>query len=107
MWLICILIFLCLLLPPLFHSLYKGVIKQIVVVKRRETVRDIYDINIMSRWRFNNTSAVTHMTIDYRYNGKSFVFTANCFDGEMFQKLIPGNTYTVRIRLHTIISIES
>ena len=105
-WVFTVIIILFLLLPPLLHFLYKGVTRRIVVVKCRKTVREIYDVNIMSRWRYSNTSLISHSTIDYHYQGKKFVHTANCFNDDLFAFLKPGKTYIVRIKLNTIVSIE-
>ena len=105
-WIFLIVVILLFVIPPLVHYFYKGVVREIEVVKCRKTFHEIYDINIMSRWRYNNTTQITHLTVDFRYKGRRFVHTANCFNEKLFNSLKQGKKYKVRIRLNTIVSIE-
>lgn len=102
--LIGILIIIAILTFVLLHFFYKGKVRQIIVVKKRTSLHELYDNNAAGKWRDTTTSVVPHLTIDFTYVGKKFVHTMN-FHGEDFEKLKSNNTYSVRIRFNSIIEV--
>lgn len=102
--LIGILVILTIVAFVLLHFFYKGKVRQIVVVKKRTSLHELYDNNAAGKWRDTTTSVVPHLTIDFTYVGKKFVHTMN-FYGEDFEKLEQNKTYSVRIRFNSIIKV--
>lgn len=95
-------------LPVVLHF-YKGVVREIVIVKKRETVRDFFEpgtvsFNHSGSFRKSSYAETRHTSVDYRIKGKKLLHTKFC-SKELMKKLIVGQTYTVRIRLNNIIGI--
>ena len=100
---------LVLAVPPLLHFFYKGVVREIVIVKKRETVRDFFSRGYGSFDRYkppekSSYVEMQHTSVDYRIKGKKLLHTKFC-DKDIIKKLTVGQTYTVRIRLNYIIKI--
>ena len=100
---------LVLVVPPLLHFFYKGVVREIVIVKKRETVRDFFSRGYGSFDRYkppvkSSYVEMQYTSVDYRIKGKKLLHTKFC-GKELMKKLIVGQTYTVRIRLNYIIKI--
>ena len=101
-----VLIILCLLFIPLLSKLlYKGRKCNITIIKLRETQKDIYDIYLLSPWRYNSTSTISNFTVDVYYFNKKNIVTLNC-SYDIFNKLIVGKTYNARIKFNTIVSAK-
>ncbi|MCM1165342.1 MAG: hypothetical protein NC299_12220 [Lachnospiraceae bacterium] len=84
--------------------LYKGVVREIVIVKKRETVRDLFDPD-----HSGSESSYVEMrmqSVDYRVKGKKMLHTKFCNDG-LIGELSVGKTYRVRIKLNYITEIIS
>lgn len=95
--------------PLLLRLFYKGVVREIVIVKKRETVRDFFAPGFVSSNhsgppRKSSYEETRHTSVDYRIKGKKLLHTKFC-DREIIKKLTVGQTYTVRIRLNYIIKI--
>ncbi len=107
-WVFLGMVILAFVVPVAMHF-YKGVIRDIVIVKKRETVRNFFESGFVS---FNHSGPprkssymeVRHTSVDYRIKGKKMLHTKFC-DNELMKKLTVGETYTVRIRLNYIIKI--
>ena len=101
---------LVLAVPPLLHFFYRGVVREIVIVKKRETVRNFFSrggYGSFDRYKPPVKSSYVEMqytSVDYRIKGKKLLHTKFC-DREIIKKLTVGQTYTVRIRLNYIIKI--
>ena len=100
---------LVLAVPPLMHFFYRGVVREIVIVKKRETVRDFFSRGYGSFDRHkppvkSSYDEMRYTSVDYRIKGKKLLHTKFC-DREIIKKLTVGQTYTVRIRLNYIIKI--
>lgn len=100
---------LVLVVPPFLRFFYKGVVREIVIVKKRETVRDVFSpgINPNNHSGPLKTSSyveMQHTSVDYRIKGKKLLHTKFC-GRDIMKKLTVGQTYTVRIRLNYIIKI--
>lgn len=100
---------LVLAVPPLLRFFYKGVVREIVVVKKRETVRDFFSPGFVSSNhsgppRKSSYEETRHTSVDYRIKGKKLLHTKFC-DKDIIKKLTVGQTYTVRIRLNYIVKI--
>lgn len=100
---------LVLVVPPLLHFFYKGVVRDIIIVKKRETVRDFFSRGYGSFDRYkppvkSSYVEMQHTSVDYRIKGKKLLHTKFCCK-ELMKKLTVGQTYTVRIRLNYIIKI--
>lgn len=95
--------------PPLLNRFYKGVVREIVIVKKRGTVRDFFNAGFVSANhsgppRKSSYIEVDYTSVDYRIKGKRFLHTKFCSE-EFMKKLIVGQTYKVRIRLNHITEI--
>ncbi len=100
---------LLLVVMPLLSRFYKGVVREIVIVKKRETVRDFFSPGFVGRNRSGVPPKSSYMevrrtSVDYRVKGKKPLHTKFCAK-ELMKKLTVGETYTVRIRLNDIIKI--
>lgn len=100
---------LVLAVPPLLSRFYKGVVREIVIVKKRKTVRDVFSpgINPNNHSGPPKTSSyveMQHTSVDYRIKGKKLLHTKFC-GSDIMKRLVVGQTYTVRIRLNYIIKI--
>lgn len=100
---------LVLVVPPLLHFFYKGVVREIVIVRKRETVRNFFapgfaSLNRSGPPRKSSYTEMSYTSVDYRIKGKKLLHTKFCYK-EIMKKLIVGQTYTVRIRLNYIIKI--
>ena len=85
----------------IFAHLYKGKVREIIVVKKRTTVRDHFNF---SHFHHSNSSyAEARVTsVDFRYVGKKTLHTKLCDGEEIYKKLDVGKTYTVRIKFSWI-----
>lgn len=100
---------LILVVPPLLNRFYKGVVREIVIVKKRETVRDFFSPGFVGRNNSNvprksSYEETRHTSVDYRIKGKKLLHTKFCGE-KIMKKLITGQTYKVRIRLNCITEI--
>lgn len=100
---------LVLVVPPLLRFFYKGVVREIVIVKKRETVRSFFSpgfasFNHSGPPRKSSYEETRHTSVDYRIKGKKLLHTKFC-GKDIMKKLTVGQTYTVRIRLNYIIKI--
>lgn len=100
---------LALAVPPLLRFFYKGVVREIVIVKKRETVRNFFSHGYGSFDRHkppvkSSYVEMQYTSVDYRIKGKKLLHTKFC-DREIIKKLTVGQTYAVRIRLNYIIKI--
>lgn len=96
--------------PLLLHFFYKGVVRDIVIVKKRKTVGNFFSrggYGSFDRYKPPVKSSyveIEHTSVDYRIKGKKLLHTKFC-SGDIMKKLTVGQTYTVRIRLNYIIKI--
>lgn len=107
-WVFLSIVILALAVPVAMHF-YKGVIREIVIVKKRETVRNFFEpgISLTKHSGPPKTSSyaeIRYRSVDYRIKGKKMLHTKFC-DNELMKKLTVGETYTVRIRLNYITEI--
>lgn len=108
-WVFLGVVILAFVVPAFLHFFYKGVVREIVIVKKRETVRDVFSpvINPNDHSGPLKTSSyeeMRHTSVDYRIKGKKLLHTKFC-GGDIMKKLNVGQTYKVRIRLNHIIKI--
>lgn len=100
---------LILVVPPLLNRFHKGVVREIVIIKKRETIHDFFELGFVSSNhsgppRKSSYMEVRRTSVDYRIKGKKLLHTKFC-PKELMKKLTVGETYTVRIRLNDIIKI--
>lgn len=108
-WVFLIAVILTFAVPTFLHFFYKGVVREIVIVKKRETVRDFFEPGFVS---FNHSgpprkssyTEVRRTSVDYRIKGKKQLHTKFC-GKEIMKKLTVGETYKARIRLNEIIRL--
>lgn len=100
---------LILVVPPLLNHFYKGVVREIVIVKKRETVRDFFSPGFVGRNnsnvpRISSYEETRRTSVDYRIKGKKLLHTKFCGE-KIIKKLTVGQTYKVRIRLNYITEV--
>ncbi|MBD5129612.1 MAG: hypothetical protein HDT43_06775 [Ruminococcaceae bacterium] len=99
-WVFLGVVILALAVPVVMHF-YKGVVREIVIVKKRETVRDLFNPESNP----NSSYVEMRMTsVDYRIKGKKMLHTKFCAD-ELMDELTVGETYKVHIHLNYITEI--
>lgn len=89
--------------PLIIHKFYKGGIKKVRIIKKRETEREFVNF---SKTKFNDGNYMTfrNKTVDLIYDGRNIVHTLNC-DANVFKKLHTGEEYVVVVRLNRVIKL--
>ena len=86
----------------IFAHFYKGKIREIIVVKKRTTVRNFLRPPVLGSHSNSTYINYVNQTVDFRYVGKKMLHTKVCNTEEIYNKLDAGKTYTVRIKFSWI-----
>ena len=102
-WIFLTAVVLAIAVPLIIHKFYKGRIKKVRIIKKRETEREFVNF---SKTKFNDGNYMTfrNQTVDLIYDGRKTVHTLNC-DVDVFKKLHTGDEYVVIVRLNRIIRL--
>lgn len=96
------LVFIMIGVPLYLRFFYKGKNRTVEIVKRRKTMRDMFD---PERDPANSYVEFVNYTVDVRYDGSRSLHTFSC-DEEIFNSLEEGKTYNVHISCGSVTEIH-